>query len=212
MMQNIRSYICSLALLVTLTIFSFSAIGQIKSTLVEQAMSSGNTKWTSSFNIDITPREIEVKINISLLASEGVNKVQLKEKIISWNEAINDTWNNKFYISIDNVNTPIRIIVKFTHHRPHHRVVLHQGRWSPNQHNWYLNTPSFVIAHEIGHMMGAYDEYRGGALFPEAPIIDTTSIMGSKPLTGTARPRHLSLLNKQLIELLANDEIKIMKY
>jgi len=178
---------------------------------VEENMMSGSTKWTSKFDIHITPHHITVKINISLLISNGVNRPGIDEKIDAWNNAINSIWNNRFYTYLENKKLPIKINVKFTHHQPHHRVVVHPGRWVPNQHNWHMETPSNVIAHEIGHMLGAYDEYRGGALSP-VKLIDTTSIMGSKPIKSVAYPRHLALLEKKLISLSGNKQLKIKQY
>lgn len=41
---------------------------------------------------------------------------------------------------------------------------------------------TYVHAHEVGHMLGAYDEYTGGAVAP-SPLIDGNSIMGSAYLS-----------------------------
>lgn len=194
------------------SIFMISTTCNAKSVQIEQSMLAGSTKWTSAFDINIATKEIRVNVTVSLLAPKGIKGPELEEKTKLWSEAINDTWNNRFYVSVDGKEIPITIKVKFSHHKPHHRVVIHPGRWSPNQHNWYINTPPKVISHEIGHMLGAYDEYRGGALFPDEPTIDTTSIMGSKPLKGAAYPRHLLLLENKLGKLLVNDQIRIMRY
>ena len=86
--------------------------------------------------------------------------------------------------------------------------IIHAGRWNPDQHNWYVNSPPTIIAHEIGHMIGAYDEYRGGALSPDQPLIDTNSIMGSRAEKGVAIPRHLDLVKKMLAEQLGDVEIR----
>ena len=210
-MLIIQSFIHYISALV-LSVFILSSTCHAAPAQIEKTMLAGTVKWVSAYDINIANNEIRVEINISLLTPKDINRVKLKEKTELWNDAINDTWNNRFYASIDGKKTPITIKVKFSHHKPHHRVVIHPGRWTPNQHNWYINTPAKVIAHEIGHMLGAYDEYRGGALFPEEPIIDTTSIMGSKPLRGAAYPRHLLLLENKLGKLLDNDQITVMQY
>jgi len=60
-------------------------------------------------------------------------------------------------------------------------------------------------------MIGAYDEYRGGALSSDQPLIDTKSIMGSRMEQGEALPRHLELVKKALVEQLGDIEIRARK-
>jgi hypothetical protein len=38
-----------------------------------------------------------------------------------------------------------------------------------------------VVAHEVGHMLGAYDEYPGGSLDPERPVQSPGSLMSASP-------------------------------
>lgn len=175
-------------------------------------MSSGRVRWTSAFDIDVATDAITIAINISLLLPKPVNRMLLEEKIKRWEAAIESTWNNRFYIVIDKVKLPLKFAVRFTHFKPHHRVIVHPGDWVPNQHNWYINTPASVVAHEIGHMLGAYDEYNGGALSPEKPVIDNASIMGGKPSQGLAYARHLDLLESKLIDRFGDSLIRIAEY
>jgi len=185
---------------------------QADSILVEQPMSSGQIKWTSAFDIEVTTDEIIVGIGISLLVPKAVNRPLLDDKIVTWKAAIDSTWNKRFYTYAKQAWVPIKFDIKFTHFNPHHRVIIHPGSWIANQHNWYLDTPAPVVAHEIGHMLGAFDEYNGGALSPQDLIIDNSSIMGGEPATGVAYPRHLHLLTKMLAEHFDNKQIKIVAY
>lgn len=213
--QTMKYSQASILFLILISITNLCTSGNylaISGSHVTETMQSENSKWTSAYDFSINADEIVVTINISLLASKKVSGAQLDEKAKSWNAAIATIWNERFYTSINGTEMPIRFHIKFTHHQPHHRVVVHSGNWVPNQHNWYINTPPLVIAHEIGHMLGAYDEYRGGSLSTEEPVIDTTSIMGSKPRKGVAYPRHLALLEKNLSALLKDDQISISQY
>jgi hypothetical protein len=59
--------------------------------------------------------------------------------------------------------------------------------------NWYLTeNRANVAAHEAGHLLGAFDEYNGGAVDPNTYIIDANSIMGQN--LNNALPRHLNTL------------------
>jgi len=57
-----------------------------------------------------------------------------------------------------------------------------------NARDWYLSEHRLGVAgHECGHLLGAYDEYAGGAVSATGKI-DPNSIMGSR--LSTAHPRH----------------------
>ncbi|MBT7436552.1 MAG: hypothetical protein HN791_10890 [Gammaproteobacteria bacterium] len=195
----------------SLIIFSSSALCSDKSFQVKREMKSGNTKWTSMFDIDISKREILIHMKISLLPTPTVNRVLLEKNILSWGDAIDSVWNKYFFVIIEGEKIPIIFKIKFTHFKPHHRVVIHSAGWAPNQHNWYINMPPKVVAHEIGHMLGAYDEYRGGALSYKKPVIDTSSIMGSKLSASQAYPRHLALLEHELVNYFENNQLKVVR-
>ncbi len=182
------------------------------SSTIENQMKSDKTRWTSAFNVESSPAEINIHISVSLLIPNNVTRPRLDKQKILWQQSIDNIWNNRFYIQNKNITLPIKINVKFTHFKPHHKVIIHTGNWIPNQHNWYMNIPPNLVAHEVGHMLGAFDEYRGGTLAPSNPIIDTTSIMGSKAQQGVAYPRHLKLLETYLSKQLNIKQLTIKSY
>lgn len=66
-----------------------------------------------------------------------------------------------------------------------------------NANDWYLSENRLGVAgHECGHLLGAYDEYTGGAIHPGSKKIEDDSIMGQN-LT-TAKPRHFDGFRDEL--------------
>jgi hypothetical protein len=193
-------------------VFLPAALCQADTIQVREDMSSGRTRWVSAFDVEVSADEIMIGIDISLLLPKAVNRALFKEKVSRWEAAIESVWNDRFYASVDQVELPVKFAIRFTHFKPQHRVIVHPGDWVPNQHNWYIDTPGFVVAHEIGHMLGAYDEYNGGALSPERPVIDSTSIMGGKPSQGRAYARHLALFESKLMGKFGDSRIRIVEY
>lgn len=176
---------------------------------IEQAMATETRAWNAEFDVAEDADTIVVAINVSLAPSSEVRRVALDGKIPTWEAVIEDTWGDRFTAHIDDREIPIEIRVRFTHHQPHHRVIIRPGSWNPNQHNWYVDTPPHVVAHEIGHMLGAYDEYRGGALDPETDLVDIHSVMGSRSAGGEAWPRHLRVLEESLASRYGGAEIVV---
>ena len=63
--------------------------------------------------------------------------------------------------------------------------------------DWYMGDNRTGLApHEFGHLLGAYDEYTGGAVDPANTVIDANTIMGQN-LPLTAKSRHLDNLCKE---------------
>ena len=56
--------------------------------------------------------------------------------------------------------------------------------------SWDTEDTGQVAAHEYGHMVGNYDEYSGGAVDPNDPIIDISSLMGSTSPAAITYARH----------------------
>lgn len=66
-----------------------------------------------------------------------------------------------------------------------------------NAKDWYLTEHrAGVAAHECGHLLGAYDEYTGGALDPATSKVEADTIMGQNLTKG--KPRHLNNLRDQV--------------
>lgn len=97
-----------------------------------------------------------------------------------WETGIENTWNHKFDIVDRDFHYHINFDVVFCD------VISSSVH---NQINWIFGYNSQAAAHEVGHLIGLYDEYSGGLLVDLSnPIFDSTSIMSD--LGSTVYDRH----------------------
>lgn len=124
-------------------------------------------------------------------------KRKWKKKIAA---RIEDTWNNKFHIIDLTCNRiyPLGVRIIIDKKSFHHEVNLRKGPGRSDMLNWYQDDWKLicctawcscfpevdkkcnsVMAHEVGHMIGLYDEYPCGAVEnPESPLISYYGLMG----------------------------------
>jgi hypothetical protein len=69
-------------------------------------------------------------------------------------------WDAKFVVSEDGGNSErlVRVKVEFVESGGHVTVALHRGSREDNRRNWYVASPAIHRAHEVGHMLGLFDE------------------------------------------------------
>ena len=170
---------------------------------VSQKMMAGNAKhWNAGFTVSADTEQLLVAIDIKLLPQDGIRTPALERTKQAWLQGIDQVWNNRFYLQLpDKQRLPIRFQVNFKSAQAFHEVVVRKGNANPNQHNWFLDTRPEVVAHEIGHMLGAYDEYREGAISPDPQPVKEFSLMAKNAGDGKPRTRHLHLLKQKLIEI-----------
>ena len=72
----------------------------------------------------------------------------------------------------------------------HHDVIVRPGTGRSDELNWNVMDSPEIAAHEFGHMIGVFDEYKRGAVASEMTILDNTSIMTSNPSDGATYGRH----------------------
>ena len=91
--------------------------------------------------------------------------------------AIEEQWNNKH--TFDYGGETITSVVDVTYDGPYDQTVnVDPGNGGADMLNWYWDQTGTVSAHEVGHMLGLYDEYWGGAL-NWLEFVDYTALMGS---------------------------------
>lgn len=133
----------------------------------------------------------------------------------AWLKNIHDVWDDKFDLVHDDCKSEDakkcrwRLRLKAAWHATtgdKKVYAIHAQDWErSNAKDWYLSEHRLGVAgHEAGHLLGAYDEYAGGATDPADPKIEDDTIMGQN-LT-KALPRHLNGLRDQLAKLV-NDKI-----
>ena len=171
--------------------------------LISERMVARNDKnWNASFTLSADDEKVLATLDIKLIQHGGITAPALDKRKLTWLQGIDDIWNDRFFLQLpDGRVIPVVLAVNFKSVNAHHEVVVRKGSSNPNQHNWYVNTSANVVAHEIGHMLGAYDEYRNGATSPLPVAIKGVSLMGKLAGDGVPRTRHLHLLRDKLVEI-----------
>jgi hypothetical protein len=181
---------------------------------VNQHMQAGNDKsWNAGFTLQADRDGVLISLDIRLIAQPGVSRQALEERKLAWKSAIEAAWNNRFALALpDGSTVPVTLDVNFRSVNAHHYVVVKKWRSQPDQHNWYLNMVPSIAAHEVGHMLGAYDEYRQGAIAPDLrQLPEQNNLMsGATGGDGLPRIRHLHLVRQKLMELTGMDSLRII--
>ncbi len=145
----------------------------------------------SSYDIAFTDNVLKLSLDIRLTgAAPGTDLLR------AWETTAESIWNGKFELQDGISSFPIMLDVAFVDSGGDVVVEVHNGDGEVDMLNWVTGSPSGwgaanqgrVAAHEIGHMLGLYDEYATGRLDPNNPIVDDNSIMGSR--LGMPEQRH----------------------
>lgn len=137
-----------------------------------------------------------------------VEPANYAQKKTDWLANIHSVWDNKFVIKRKNCESSndkcckwkLKFKVNWSDTAGDKLIyaIWAQGWERSNAKDWYLTEDRLGVAgHECGHLLGAYDEYTGGAVAATNKIEDE-SIMGQN-LT-KAKPRHLKELGEKVAE------------
>jgi hypothetical protein len=154
--------------------------------------SGGGYGWDYDYNIRFDTLEIYTQLRINLTGATASQSLRN-----TWETTTEQTWGLKFDI-IDSgfyhYHVNFNLVLGYGLSNAHYNVNVISGTGSGNMLNWYTTSAwgsaynGKDVAHEVGHMIGLYDEYSGGAINNANPIYDSTSIMGS--LAGATKKRH----------------------
>ena len=162
-----------------------------RETITGRLSAKNRFSWRYSYDIAFRESKVFVHVVIHLIPACGVTKLELDQVKPVWEKGIEEVWSNKFSIATPaGERYPIMIDVSFKGTQYHHDVIVRPGGGRSDELNWNLLDSSAIAAHEFGHMLGVFDEYRRGATAPQSGIIDSTSIMTCNPTTGMTYARH----------------------
>ena len=142
--------------------------------------------WNYGYDIELKDDRVLVHIAINLIPAEGVTRPELDRVKDKWEAGIERIWNDRFsLVTPAGEHYPVVIDVTFSGSRFHHDVIISRSGGKTDELNWGLMISPEVAAHEFGHMIGAFDEYSGGAIAQDIGVTDRTSIMTGGPDKGS---------------------------
>ena len=217
--SHARRYAHAFAVASALTFALLFSAGEAQSnpvlTIDEERIDTPRTgtngrSWQARFNAHMTQDHVYVTLRIKLIPGPGISRPQLERVRASWEATVEHIWRDRFALVVAGVARPIRVELQFGRPDPHYRVVLtNDVAAHANPLNWSRYSSARVIAHEVGHMLGAYDEYAGGGQHPDSPQNDPLSLMGGAINRDVrCRARHFELVTDWARTRVGDVEIK----
>ena len=181
-------------------------------TISGQLKARNGFAWTYAYDIGLKQHALVVRVSINLIPAKGVTMIQLNRVKPSWEEAIERVWSRKYAIkTVAGTRYPVVIDATFKGPRFHHEVIVRPGKGNTDELNWRLLDTPELIAHEVGHMLGEYDEYKAGSLSLNNPIIDNSSIMWRNPTTKTSsHRRHYERFRQWFVEKTGYKDVSLL--
>jgi hypothetical protein len=142
----------------------------------------GPYSWDYSYTRSFDGKKLEKDIQIDFSFDAGLNytAAQKAAYIAAAKAGVSSVWDNKYAVKDTSTGQVIPIFVAVTTDGPfNQKVQVHAGPGRSDMLNWYIGDSASVNAHEIGHMMGLFDEYIGGAVdkYPN-PTLSNDGLMG----------------------------------
>ena len=120
---------------------------------------NGTYSWRARFRVELDQRDCSVTIIVRIQANNAGANLSNAQRT-AWETAIQNAWSNIFKFCCDccccTNGYSISLDVQFVNTNAHHAVSV-QGS-TTNMTNWG-NNDTTAISHEMGHMLGALDEY-----------------------------------------------------
>jgi hypothetical protein len=168
--------------------------------------------WNSGYDIELKDGTLFVHVAVNLIPVYSVTKLELDRVIPSWKAGIERIWSGKFALEAPSGQRyPIVMSVTFKGRRFHHEVIVRRGRGRTDELNWNLLDSPEIVAHEFGHIVGAFDEYRRGATAPQREIIDSSSIMTGNPAGGLTYARHYEIFRLWFIKKTGMNDVSLLR-
>ncbi len=147
--------------------------------------------WSYGYDIKVEENKLVVRVAINLVPARGVTRLELDRVMPKWKKGIERIWSNKFALETSTGTLyPILIKVSFNSAKFHHNVIVRPGSGRADELNWNIMDSPGLAAHEFGHMLGLFDEYKGGAVRKQEMVFDGTSVMTNNRTDGITKPRH----------------------
>lgn len=141
--------------------------------------------WNYGYDIEQKDNRVFVHVAINLVPADDVTRPELDRVKDKWEAGIERIWSDRFsLVTPSGEQYPVVIDAVFNGTRSHYDVIVSRNGGRTDELNWNLMISPEAAAHEFGHMIGAFDEYRGGAVAPDTEITDRTSIMTGGPDKG----------------------------
>lgn len=123
----------------------------------------GNYAWNVRYDLSFQNGKVQTTLDVKLV---GANPGATKDV---WEKGTEAIWNNRAFFSDGTRLYEVKLDLRFVTSGEDQVVNVVAGSGRTNMSTWYLNDPwgpsmyDEVAAHEVGHMLGNYDEYSGGA-------------------------------------------------
>lgn len=165
---------------------------------LERRTSSGHA-WQSWLSARREGGQIVLTVPVRLLPDVSIPAGAVRPRAISWEQTAEQVWSDRVGLRIGAETLPLRVDLRFDPPTdPAARVIVLPGQGPADLGAWRLDNPPAVAAHEVGHLLGAWDEYEGGAQDPTTPIVDLAHIMGRETTSPVPHPRSFEPLAAEL--------------
>jgi len=181
----------TLAGLVLVLFLAAPAAAQPRQTLSGRIEGARGHTWRWAFDVGLERDAVRVRVTVHPVPTAGVGRAELDRALARWEVEVERIWSGTWAVRVPGGRRyPVLLDLAFAARGEHHQVVVSRSGDRVDAVHWRLGDAPAVVAHEVGHMLGLYDEYRDGARAPGPFEPDPESVMAQGGGRGRVRARH----------------------